>query len=169
MTQSTSDRYGLSLHTSSPAAADHYIRALDAVMSQTYGALDEFRQAVNCDDGFALGHAGLAMTAMFGFNPAEARIHLQQAQAKAEGISRRERQHIDILDCWIGGNGPRTMGLLREHFQDHPRDIVLLRLAQRLFVAGCSGSGTVHYPPAFYDMLKALQPEYGDDWAFQGT
>ena len=93
MTQATSDRYGLSLHTSSPEAADHYVRAVDAILSQTYGALDEFRQAVNCDDGFALGHAGLALAAMFGYNPEEARTHLQQAQARAPGISRRETIH----------------------------------------------------------------------------
>ena len=168
MSQAISDRYGLPLTTSSPDAAEHYVEAIDAIISQTYGAGPHLGMAVEADDGFAMGHATLALASMFGYNPVKAKGHLADTHARATGLSRREQQHIAILDTWINGNSPRAMGLIREHLKDFPRDVVLLRLAQRLFVAGCSGSGVAHYPPDFYNMMKAVAPDYGDDWAFQG-
>ena len=168
MSQAISDRYGLPLSTSSPVAAEHYVEAIDAIISQTYGAGRHLGMAVGADDGFALGHATLALASMFGYDPAKAKGHLAETHARAKGISRREEHQIAIIDTWINGNSPRALELIREHLKDFPRDIVLLRLAQRLFVAGCSGSGVAHYPPDFYAMMKALASDYGDDWAFQG-
>ena len=168
MSQAISDRYGLPLSTSSPVAAEHYVEAIDAIISQTYGAGRHLGMAVGADDGFALGHATLALASMFGYDPAKAKGHLAETHARAKGLSRREEHQIAIIDTWINGNSPRALEMIREHFLDFPRDIVLLRLAQRLFVAGCSGSGVAHYPPDFYAMMKALASDYGDDWAFQG-
>ena len=168
MSQAISDRYGLPLSTSSPSAAEHYVNAIDAICSQTYGAGAELGLALEVDDGFAMGHATLALASMFGYDPVKAKGHLADTHARATGLSRREQQQIAIINTWINGNSPRALEMIREHFLDFPRDIVLLRLAQRLFVAGCSGSGVAHYPPDFYAMMKALESDYGDDWAFQG-
>ncbi len=168
MSQAISDRYGLPLSTSSPVAAEHYVEAIDAIISQTYGAGRHLGMAVGADDGFALGHATLALASMFGYDPVKAKGHLADTHARAKGLSRREEHQIAVIDTWINGNSPRALELIREHFKDFPRDIVLLRLAQRLFVAGCSGSGVAHYPPDFYAMMKGIASHYGDDWAFQG-
>ena len=168
MSQAISDRYGLPLSTSSSVAAEHYVEAIDAIISQNYGAGRHLGMAVEIDDAFAMGHATLAMASMFGYDPVKAKGHLADTHARAAGISHREQQQIDIIDTWINGNSPRALQLIREHLKDFPRDIVLLRLAQRLFVAGCSGSGVAHYPPDFYNMMKAVAADYGDDWAFQG-
>ena len=168
MSQAISDRYGLPLTTSSTDAAEHYVEAIDAIISQTYGAGPHLGKAVEADDGFAMGHATLALASMFGYDPVKAKGHLGNAHARAGGISQREQQQLSIIDTWINGNSPRALQLIREHLKDFPRDIVLLRLAQRLFVAGCSGSGVAHYPPDFYNMMSSVAADYGDDWAFQG-
>ena len=141
MSQAISDRYGLPLTTSSTDAAEHYVEAIDAIISQTYGAGPHLGKAVEADDGFAMGHATLALASMFGYDPVKAKGHLGNAHAPASGISQREQQQLSIIDTWINGNSPHALQLIREHLKDFPRDIVLLRLAQRLFVAGCSGSG----------------------------
>jgi len=71
----------------------------------------------------------------------EARERVQQAQALASGLSRREQQQVEAIALFINGQGPRSYALIREHLADYPRDILMIRVAQRLFALGCSGAG----------------------------
>ena len=120
MSQAISDRYGLPLSTSSPVASEHYVEAIDAIISQTYGAGRHLGMAVEADDGFALGHATLALASMFGYDPVKAKGHLADTHARAKGLSRREEHQIAIIDTWINGNSPRALELIREHSKTSP-------------------------------------------------
>jgi hypothetical protein len=51
------DRYGLSI-TTSPAAAEAYVDAVDRLLAAREGALDGFDRALVLDPDFALAHVG---------------------------------------------------------------------------------------------------------------
>ena len=54
------DRYDNTLSTSSDAARDHYIAALDLLLAGDAGIADRFQKAVDADPDFVLAHVGLA-------------------------------------------------------------------------------------------------------------
>jgi Flp pilus assembly protein TadD len=99
---------------------------------------------------------------------AEARESAQQAQVLATGVSRRERQQIEAIALFVNGQGPRSYALIREHLADYPRDILMIRLAQRLFALGCSGAGVASFPAVLLALMQSVASAYGDDWAFLG-
>ena len=99
----------------------------------------------------------------------EARESADRARSFSSGITRRERQQVEIVAHYVYGENAKSYALLREHLAEFPRDAFLLRLGQRLFILGCGGAGVPNYPPVFFDLIKGLEPSYGDDWAFMGT
>src|SRR5262249_55942558 len=135
------DRYGLPLSTSSTLAAERFIEGVDLLLEQNFGPEESFTQAIEADAGFALAHSALAYMLNLRAQVAEARECAQQAQALAAGVSRRERQQIEAIALFVNGQGPRSYALIREHLADYPRDMLMIRLAQRLFMLGCNGAG----------------------------
>ena len=162
------DRYGLPLTTSSTLAAERFIEGIDLLLEQNFGPEDTFTQAIEADAGFALAHGALAYMLHLRAQVAEARESAQQAQSLAAGVSRRERQQIEAIALFVHGQGPRSYALIREHLADYPRDMLMLRLAQRLFVLGCSGAGVASFPAALLALMQSVASAYGDDWAFLG-
>ena len=162
------DRYGLTMTTSSPQAADHYRAGLDLTLSQQYGAEEEMRQAIEADEGFALAHAALAFHLMIRVAVPEAKEAADQARSLVPGVTRRERQHVETIARFVHGKNRESYDLLRQHLDEFPRDALVLRLSQRLFVLGCHGAGVSDYPPVFFDLMKSVESTYGDDWAFMG-
>ena len=164
------DRYGLPMSTSSTQAAEHYVEGVDLVLSQGYGAEEEFRHAIEADEGLAIAHGALAMMLAMRLAIAEAKDRAAQAQALGEGLPRRERRLIEAVALWVNGQGPQATSIVTEQLKEFPRDALMLRLVQRLYNQGCSssGAGVPDFPPRFYALLTSLAPEYGDDWAFQG-
>jgi pentatricopeptide repeat protein len=163
------DRYGLPISTSSTSAAEHWVEGLDLLLEARYGALQEFEQALKADEGFALAHVGLATLYMVGGDAVSARESAKQAQSLASGTTRREQQQIEVISRWTAGKGPDALALINEHLSEFPRDMLMVRVAQRLFVLGCSsvGAGVANYPREQFALMNKLAPEYGDDWAFQ--
>ena len=164
------DRYGLPLSTISTAAAERMVEGVDLLLEQNFGPDERFQQAVEADEGFALAHAGLAYAYMVGARVADARKSAEQAQTLAPGISRREQQQIDAIALWTNGKGQEALALVQQHLAEFPRDMIMVRLAQRLYVLGCSSAGACvpNYPQELFTLMKRVAPEYGDDWAFQG-
>ena len=72
------------------------------------------------------------------------------------------------MNLWANGKGPDALGLIREHLAECPRDAVLHRLAQRLFMLGCSGAGDPFFPPSLLSLMNELAPHCDGDWAFLG-
>ena len=162
------DRYGLPVTTSSPSAHGHYVEGLDLALSQNYGAEEKFRLAIDADEAFALAHSDLAFMLMVRVAVAEAKESADRARSLSAGVSRREQQHIETIARFVYGENTQSYSLLREHLDEFPGDALMLRLAQRLFVQGCSGAGVPNYPPMFFDLMKSVEPSYGEDWAFLG-
>lgn len=162
------DRYGLPISSASPNAISHYAEGLDLALAQSFGAEEEFAKAVEADEGFAMGHAALGFHQFMRIAVPEARASAKTAVELSSGLSQRQRQSIEIVSRFINGENHQAITGIVEHLKEFPRDALLLRLAQRLFVLGCGGSGVADYPPLFYKMMKDLEPQYGEDWAFMG-
>ena len=140
------------------------MQAVDLTLAMDYGSEDMFTQAIEADEGFALAHAGLAFTLML--RPEDARASAQRASSLAGCASRRERKHIEAIALFVNGQGPQSLALAREHLDEFPRDAFLLRLALSLHVSGCSGGGVSDFPPLLLGLLRTVESDYGDDWAF---
>ena len=162
------DRYGLPLTTSSTRAVECFVEGLDLLLGQNFGPEEQFTQAIEADPGFALAHSALAYMFHLRAQVAEARECTRKAQALAAGISRRERQQVEAIALFVTGQGPRSYALIREHLVDYPRDMLMLRVAQRLGVLGCSGAGIASFPAPLLALMQGVASAYGDDWAFLG-
>ena len=162
------DRYGLSLSTSSPTAAGHYVEGVDLLLSQNYGPEEAFRKATEADEGFALAHAALSWMLMMRAQLADAKASVEHASGLTSGISGRERRHVEAISLFVNGKGPQSLALVREHLVEFPRDALMLRLASRLFLLGCSASGVANFPQELLALLEGVESDYGDDWAFLG-
>jgi tetratricopeptide (TPR) repeat protein len=162
------DRYGLPITTSSTLAAERFIEGVDLLLEQNFGPEERFTQAIEADAGFALAHGALAYMLNLRAQVAEARQQAQQAQSLTAGVSRRERQQIEAIALFVNGQGTRSYALIREHLADYPRDMLMIRLAQRLFVLGCSGAGVASFPAILFALMQSVESAYGDDWAFLG-
>ena len=162
------DRYGLPLTTSSTLAAEHFVEGIDLLLEQNFGPEAQFTQAIAADAGFAVAHSALAYMLHLRAQVAEARESAQQAQSLSAGVSRRERQQIEAIALFVNGQGPRSYALIREHLAEYPRDMLMLRLAQRLCMLGCNGAGIASFPAPLFALMQGVAPAYGDDWAFLG-
>ena len=162
------DRYGLPLTTNSARAAECFVAGLDLLLEQNFGPEEQFTQAIEADPEFALAHSALAYMFHMRAQVAEARESAQKAQTLATGASRREQQQVEAIALFVTGQGPRSYALIREHLVDYPRDMLMLRVAQRLGVLGCSGAGIASFPAPLLALMQSVASVYGDDWAFLG-
>jgi tetratricopeptide (TPR) repeat protein len=163
------DRYGLPLTTKSTRAAERFIEGLDLLLEQNFGPEAQFTEAIEADTGFALAYSALAYMLHLRAQVTEARERMQQAEALATGLSHREQQQIEAIALFVNGQGPRSYALIREHLNDYPRDILMLRVAQRLFSLGCNGAGVASFPEPLLALMQGVASAYGDDWAFLGS
>ena len=163
------DRLGLPISTSSSTAADRFLEGLDLLLSQNYGPEERFQQAVEADEGFALAHAGLAWVDMMRGAGSDAKEGIARARDLSAGISEREKSGIEAIDLWINNKGIQSMGVIRDHLKEHPRDVLMLRLAQRLFMQGCHSAGVPNFPDELFDLCQSVAKHCDDDWAFLGS
>jgi tetratricopeptide (TPR) repeat protein len=139
------------------------------LLEQNFGPEARFIEAIEADPDFALAYSALAYMLHLRAQVTEARERVQQAQALTAGLSRREQQQVEAIALFINGQGPRSYALIREHLGDYPRDILMLRVAQRLFSLGCSGAGVASFPAPLLALMQGVAAAYGDDdWAFLG-
>ena len=162
------DRYGMPVSTNSGDALAHFQQGLDLALSQNYGAEEAFAKATEADEGFAVAHADLAFMDFIRIAVPEAKAGVAKAQELAPGLSIRERQHIDIVGKFVNGENHAATNAVLEHLEEFPGDAMLLRLTQRLYIQGCGATGVSDYPPRFFELMKGVEPFYGDDWAFMG-
>jgi tetratricopeptide (TPR) repeat protein len=159
------DRYGLMLSTNSAAAAERYVEGVERRQALKAGSEDCLREAIAADEGFALPHAALALTAQFLGKMDEARASASRARELAIGATRRERQHVEIIATAVDGSAARAMALIDEHLDEFPRDALLLSQMVLLNTA----SGRKDRQQRSYERLARLAPYYGDDWVFLGV
>jgi hypothetical protein len=161
------DRYGLPLATS-PEAAAVYGDAVDRLLAAREGALEGFDRALAADPGFALGHIGRSRSLLVAGRGPEGRAATSAALALAEGLGRRERQHVRALAAAASEPGDRALALVREHLGEFPRDVVALAAANGIY--GLIGfSGRQERNEEMLALLDGLAPAYEEDWWFLGA
>jgi tetratricopeptide (TPR) repeat protein len=137
---------------------------LDRQLSLNAGAVDVLTSAVEADPEFALGQAGLAFAHWYRSNIPAAKASLQRAQSLVGDALPRERQHVELLARFVGGDGARVLPLIQEHLRAYPRDGLILQLA----LLTINGSGRLSRCQESYDLMGSLAPAWGDDWWFLG-
>jgi len=162
---SLTDRYGLTLSTTSAAAARHYQDGMDKLLSYGLGADESFAAAIAADDGFALAHAGSALFSLFQGDGATAKSLIERARGLAAGVTRRERQHVEALAAIAGGEASRGLGLIEEHVKEFPRDALLVNQAGSTIGLG----GRADRETLRVAFIEALAGAYGDDWWYQSA
>ena len=162
---SLTDRYGLTLSTTSAAAARHYQDGMDKLLSYGLGADESFAAAIAGDDGFALAHAGSALFSLFQGDGATAKSLIERARGLAAGVTRRERQHVEALAAIAGGEASRGLGLIEEHVKEFPRDALLVNQAGSTIGLG-ERADRETLRVAF---IEALAGAYGHDWWYQSA
>ena len=162
------DRYELPLTTESRAAADSYVEGLDRFLAQIYGSESEIDCAIQLDEGFALARAMKSLHLMYRNEIADAKEEAAVARRLAVRATPRERGHVEAVALMVEGDARKAFRLVREHLDDFPRDMLIVRLASRLLILGCSGAGVPNFPEELLAILKPLKTQYGEDWAFLG-
>ncbi len=90
-------------------------------------------EAAEADPDCALAHGYAALAWMFLESPEapeKARASLDRAQALRDRTFAREALIIDLAAAWIGGNIPAVLNIAEALLDEHPRDLVALKLHQ---------------------------------------
>jgi len=162
---SLTDRYGLTLSTTSSVAARHYQDGMDRMLSYGFGADQAFASAVAADEGFALAHAGAALFSLFQGDGASAKTSIERARSLAAGATRREQQHVGALSAIAGGEAARGLGLIEEHVKEFPRDALLVNQAGSTIGLG----GRADREALRVAFVERLAGAYGDDWWYHSA
>jgi tetratricopeptide (TPR) repeat protein len=159
------DRYGLIVTTASPAALEHFQEGMDRLLAYGPGAEERFTAALEADPGLAVAHVGRALLAAVQGDAVAARAAAGRGREAADGVTRRERQHVEAVSALVAGETARGLELVDEHVKDFPRDAVLVNQASSS-IALAGRSDREEHRIAF---LERLAPAYGDDWWFQSA
>jgi tetratricopeptide (TPR) repeat protein len=125
-----SDVYRLPVSTESREALEAYDRGVAGVLGWHRDTIDFFREATAADPGFALAHAGLAVSLFVEERFAEARAAARTAQALAPSASARERSHVEAVGLYVQVRMQEAEQAMREHLAAYPGDLLI---AQRLY------------------------------------
>jgi hypothetical protein len=92
------DRHGLLLTATSEAAVSSYREGVDLLLSAWSGAAEALDRALTEDADFALANIARARLHQIHGQAADARSKAAHARTLADHVSKRERQHIEIVD-----------------------------------------------------------------------
>lgn len=161
------DRFDLPVTSASAEAVGDYVTAVDLLLSANTGADALLERAIAADPEFALAHIARARLLQLQARMPEAREATARAQSLRDGVSARERQHIDTVALAVGGAATEALAMVRAHAAEYPRDALPLSLALGVFgLLGFSGRSDHH--EAQLALLEELAPYWGDDWWFIG-
>ncbi len=156
------DRYGLPLSTTSPAARDAYTQGCEAKLTMYPGAIDAFDRAIAADPAFALPHAARAHSLLERGDTAAAGEAIAAANARATGQTDREASHIAFFALLLAGDTEAALVALQAHLDAWPRDAIVL--GTTAFTNGLIGSsGRAGQKRTLLALLDQLAPHYGDD------
>ena len=159
------DRYGLTVSTTSAHALEAYVEGVDRLLSANAGAEESFERAAALDPGFALAHIGRARSLQLQARMADARSAAARAREFADGLTPRERAHVEALGIAVDGDAVRALAAIRAHLADFPRDAMVLAPATGVY--GLIGfSGRQDRNEMLADLLDGLAASYGEDWWF---
>jgi hypothetical protein len=160
-----SDRFGLTLSTPSPAAAESYRNFVDAMLASRDGVETHLSAARAADEGFALVHIGDAYTRLANGDLLGAREGAAKAVELGAGATRREQHHIATLASFVNGDTTRSTELVKEHVEEFPLDALMVFVAQ--FRLSFSGRRT--WKQEISTLTEEVAPHYDpDEWSILG-
>jgi len=161
-----SDRYGNGLTSSSRPACDAYVAAVDLLLAASPGAEAAFHRAIACDPRLAVAHVGLARALQLRAQPEAAKAAIAGALELSDGLSARERGHVEVMNLVINGKSAPALAAARAHLGDYPRDAMVLAPLTSVF--GLIGfSGRAGRELELLELMDALATAYGEeDWWF---
>ena len=160
------DRYGLPLTTSSRAAADHYMEAVDRLLSVQPGADRSVKTAIDADPEFALAHILLARIQQLRLQPVEARATAARARTLLKGVTAREKGHLETIARAIDGDAAGALEAVKAHCGTYRRDALVLQLNFGAFGL-ISFAGRREHDEEMHAFFKPFVDDYGDDWWFR--
>ncbi|MBL8381937.1 MAG: hypothetical protein JNM90_02600 [Burkholderiales bacterium] len=161
------DRYDLPL-TTSPAAADAYVAAVDRLLAAGDALVAGFDAALALDSGFALAEIGRARCLATYGRGAEARESAARARTLAAGASARERSHVEAQALAVEGRSADALAAIKTHLASWPRDAMVLQPTAGVFGL-VAFSGRAEREEELFALLAPLATHYGDDWWFNTT
>jgi len=160
-----SDLHGLSLTTASAAAAEAFNTTVLSYLRYRTDISANLKTTLEVDPDFALAHVMKGYLMMLSFKEANvpaAVAALKTADGLTGGTTSREQAHAAALRAWIEGDHDRTLAIWEQILDEHPRDILALRLHHfNAFWLGRPGSMA-------REVEQAL-PRYSRDLAGWGT
>jgi tetratricopeptide (TPR) repeat protein len=160
------DRYGLTITTSSQEARAAYIAGADGVLMAGPTDKADLRRAIEADPDFALAHIALARSSFIVADVATARAGVAKARELAPGTTPREQSHINALALAMEGKPVDAFAATKAHLADYPRDAMVASPATGVF--GLIGfSGRQGREPEQVEFLEPLRKHLADDWWFQ--
>ena len=115
-----------------PSAADAYLAAADAVVRLQSSADDLEARLETCTE-FAVGHAYAAFIMSLAGSNEHATRRARLARRVQPGITRRERQLVEILLLSVDGDRRRAAALAAEHVIEFADDATALAIVERWF------------------------------------
>lgn len=159
------DLHGLNLTTPNAAAADAFNETVISYLRYRSDVPVFLQKTLAADPAFALGHVLKGYFTMLSFkqtNVPVAADALQTAQTLIEGASSREKAHAAALGSWIAGDLDRTLSIWEQILDEHPTDVLALRLHH--FNAFWLGR-----PGAMVRQVEKALPRWGQDLPGWGT
>ena len=157
------DAYDNPLSTQSIAAREAFDLGVKRFLGAEPGVADAFQCALDADDGFALAHIGLAREMQLRANRDQVKSSLGRARELGQGITAREKSHINASGLLLEGKGAAARKAVYEHIDQWPRDVMVAQMCTSVFgLIGFSGlPGREAEQLAFNTRLAA---SYGGDW-----
>jgi hypothetical protein len=123
------DHLGLVITTNSAAAAACYVDGVELLLSSSPDANAMLRAAVAADPAFGVALAALAWGSAGQAGTDGAPVDaLTVHVAGSVSVTRRERQHIEIVVTALRGDPERARALGSEHLREFPADALVAHI-----------------------------------------
>jgi hypothetical protein len=121
------DGSGFAVSTRSVEAATAYAAGVELLVTSSSEAVAVLRVAVESDPHFGLARVALACALAAAAGPPDAGA-CDRSPPPPRASTRRERQHIEVVQLALSGERDRAAVLGREHLREFPRDVLVAHI-----------------------------------------
>lgn len=129
------DGNGFTVSTSSADAVAAYTAGVELLTGSPAEALGPLRDAVDADPGFELARVALACACAATGSPSATAQPDGSPASSCRAITRRERQHVEIVRLVLNGEHQRAAVLGREHLREFPSDALVRHILHSYGIA----------------------------------